>query len=154
VFDKLHVVKHLHDAVDHVRRGEHRALTRAGDERLTGSKYLWLRRPEDMTEEPRTALRARQRGDLKVGRAWALKELFRTFWVYRYPGAAQTFFARWYWRATHSRLKPMAIVAKLIKHHLANLLTYLRHRLTNARSRGRQRRHPVGQEDRRGVPQP
>jgi transposase len=32
VFDKFHVVKHLHDAVDKVRRGEHRALRRGGDE--------------------------------------------------------------------------------------------------------------------------
>jgi len=132
VFDKFHVVKHLHDAVDHVRRGEHRALRRAGDERLTGSKYLWLQRPEDMTAEQRTAFRTLQREDFKVSRAWALKERFRTFWEYRYPGAAQTFFRRWYWRATHSRLKPLAAVAKLIKRHLPNLLTYLRHRLTNA----------------------
>jgi transposase len=132
VFDKFHVVKHLHDAVDQVRRGEHRALRRAGDERLTGSKYLWLRRPEDMTDEQRTAFRALQREDLKVGRAWALKERFRTFWEYRYLGAARTFFTRWYWRATHSRLKPMAAVAKLIQRHLPNLLTYLRHHLTNA----------------------
>ena len=62
----------------------------------------------------------------------ALKERFRTFWEYRYPGAARTFFTRWFWRATHSRLKPMAAVAKLIQPHLPNLLTYLRHRLTNA----------------------
>ena len=132
VFDKFHVVKHLHDAVDHVRRGEHRALKRAGDERLTGSKYLCLRRPEHMSDEQRTAFRVLQHEDLKVGRAWALKERFRTFWAYRYPGAAKTFFTRWYWRATHSRLKPMVAVAKLTKRHLPNLLTYLRHRLTNA----------------------
>jgi len=132
VFDKFHVVKHLHEAVDRVRRGEHRALKRGGDERLTGSKYLWLRRPEDLTAEQRVAFRALQREDLKVGRAWALKERFRTFWAYRYPGAARTFFTRWYWRATHSRLKPMAAVAKLIQRHLPNLLTYLRHRLPNA----------------------
>jgi transposase len=132
VFDKFHVVKHLHEAVDRVRRGEHRALKRAGDERLTGSKYLWLRRPEDLTDDQRAAFRALQREDLKVGRAWALKERFRTFWEYRYPGAARTFFTRWYWRATHSRLTPMAAVAKLIQRHLPNLLTYLRHHLTNA----------------------
>jgi transposase len=132
VFDKFHVVKHLHDAVDQVRRGEHRTLKRAGDARLTGSKYLWLRRPEHMTEAQRATFRALQREDLKVGRAWALKEQFRTFWEYRYRGAARTFFSRWYWRATHSRLKPMAAVAKLIQRHLPNLLTYLRHRLTNA----------------------
>ncbi len=132
VFDKFHVVKHLHDAVDRVRRGEHRALRRAGDERLTGSKYLWLMRPEAMTPAQRAALRALQREDLQVGRAWALKERFRTFWAYRYPGAAATFFRRWFWQATHSRLKPMAAVAKLIQRHLPNLLTYLRHGLTNA----------------------
>jgi transposase len=71
VFDKFHVVKHLHDAVDHVRRGEHRALKRAGDERLTGSKYLWLRRPEDLSATQRAAFRALQREDLKVGRGLA-----------------------------------------------------------------------------------
>ncbi len=96
-------------------------------------KYLWLRRPEDMTEEQRTAFRALQREDLKVGRAWTLKERFPAFWEYRYPGAAKTFFTCWYWRATHGRLKPMAVGAKLIKRHLPNLLTYLRHRLTKAR---------------------
>jgi transposase len=132
VFDKFHVVKHLHDAVDQVRRGEHRALKRAGDDRLTGSKYLWLMRPRDMDPAQRRAFRALQQQDLKVARAWTLKERFRGFWEYTYPGAARTFFSRWFWRATHSRLRPLANVAKLIARHLPNLLTYLRHGVTNA----------------------
>ena len=41
VFDKFHVVKHLHQAVDRVRRTEHRALQQTGDNRLTGTKYLY-----------------------------------------------------------------------------------------------------------------
>jgi len=45
---------------------------------------------------------------------------------------AQNFFARWFWRATHSRLPPMAAVAKLIRRHLPNVLTYLTHGITNA----------------------
>jgi transposase len=132
VFDKFHVVKHLHDAVDLVRRAEHRALRRSGDDRLTGSKYLWLMRPRDMTPAQREAFRELQRGDLKVARAWTLKEQFGAFWEYTYLGAARTFFTRWFWRASHSRLKPMAGVAKLIQRHLPNLLTYLQHGLTNA----------------------
>jgi len=56
-----------------------------------------------------------------------LKERFRQFWGYTYLGAAQKFFARWFWQATHSQLKPMAEVAKLIQCHLPNILTYLRH---------------------------
>lgn len=132
VFDKFHVAKHLHDAVDQVRKAEHRTLQQVKDDRLTGTKYLWLMRPQAMTDAQRAIFRGLQRSDLKVARAWALKERFRHFWAYTYLGAAQTFFARWFWRATHSRLKPMAGVAKLIQRHLPNVLTYLRHRLTNA----------------------
>ena len=132
VFDKFHLVKHLHEAVDKVRRTEHRLLSREGDKRLTGTKYLWLRRPGDWSEEQRQTARRLLSSDLKVGRAWALKERFRHFWEYTYRAVAQTFFTRWFWRATHSRLKPMAQVAWMIRRHLPNVLTYHRHHLTNA----------------------
>ncbi len=132
VFDKFHIVKHLHEAVDKVRRTEHRLLRREGDTRLTGTKYLWLRRPSDLSPAQRRTFRQLLGSDFKVGRAWALKERFRHFWEYTYRTAARTFFARWFWHATHSRLKPMAQVAWLIRRHLPNVLTYHRHRLTNA----------------------
>lgn len=132
VFDKFHIAKHLHDAVDGVRRAEQRALKPTGDDRLTGTKYLWLMRPKDMTAEQQATFRTLTRSDLKVARAWTLKERFRQFWDYTYQGPAQTFFARWFWRATHSRLRPMAAVAKLIRRHLPNVLTYLQHGITNA----------------------
>jgi transposase len=132
VFDKFHIVKHLHEAVDKVRRTEHRLLVRQDDTRLTGTKYLWLRRPSDFSPDQRRTFRQLLGSDLKVGRAWALKERFRHFWEYAYLTAAQRFFARWFWRATHSRLKPMAQVAWLVRRHLPNVLTYHRHRITNA----------------------
>lgn len=82
--------------------------------------------------EHRILKRALQREDLRGGRAWALEERFRTFCEYRYSGAARTFFTRWCWRATHSRLTPPAAVAKLIQRHLPSLLTHLRHHRANA----------------------
>ena len=42
--DKFHVAKHLGDAVDKVRRKGHKTLKAAGDERLAGTRYYWLRR--------------------------------------------------------------------------------------------------------------
>jgi hypothetical protein len=53
-----------------VRKAEHRALKQAGDERLTGTKYLWLMPPHEMTPEPRRALRALRQDHLKVARGW------------------------------------------------------------------------------------
>jgi transposase len=132
VFDKFHIVKHLHAAVDKVRKLEHRLLAHGGDKRLTGTKYLWLRRPSEFTANQRRTFRLLLGSDLKVGRAWALKERFRQFWDYAYRGAAERFFIRWFWRATHSRLKPMTQVAWMIRRHLPNVLTYHRHRITNA----------------------
>jgi hypothetical protein len=41
-------------------------------------------------------------------------------------------FKRWYFWATHSRLQPFIKLAKMLKAHLANILTYLRIRLVDA----------------------
>jgi transposase len=71
-----------------------------------------------------------------VGRAWTLKEMFSNLWEYTYEKAAKNFFKKWYWWATHSRLKPIADVGKILKRHLDNILTYLKHRITNAVSEG------------------
>lgn len=89
-------------------------------------------RQKEMTAEQRDAFRTFQRSDLKVARACLLKEQFRKFWDYTYLGAAQKFFARWFWRAKHSRVKPIAGVAKCMKRHLPNVLTYVNHGITNA----------------------
>ncbi len=132
VFDKFHVAKHLHEAVDRIRRTAQRALKQTGDDRLTGTTSRWLMRPKDMTAEQRATFRLWPRMDLKVARAWTLKERFRQFWDYTYGGAAQQCFARWFWRATHSRLRPIAAVAHLIRRHLPNVLTSRQPGITNA----------------------
>jgi len=69
---------------------------------------------------------------LKTARAWAMKESLVALWDYTYDGAARTFFKRWYFWATHSQLEPMIKVARMLKRHLGNILTYLKHRITNA----------------------
>ena len=73
---------------------------------------------------------------LKTGRAWAIKESLRHFWDYSYPKNAEKYFKRWYFWATHSRLKPMIKAAKTLKGHLPNILTYFKHPITNAVTEG------------------
>lgn len=73
---------------------------------------------------------------LKAGRAWAIKDTFSAFWDYASPAWATKFFRRWYWWATHSRLAPMIAVAKKIARHFDHILTYLKHRITNAMMEG------------------
>jgi transposase len=136
VHDRFHISKYLNEAVDKVRCQEHKALKTTGDERLTGSKQLWLFNPENLSDERWLEFETLKDQELKTSRAWAIKEQFRWFWEYRYAGNARKFFNRWYGWATRSRLKPIIDVAKMLKRHFDNILTYFRHRITNAMSEG------------------
>jgi transposase len=107
VFDRFHVMGHVGKAVDTVRKQEHRALMESGDETLKGSKYLWLYSRENVPEQRRDEFTALRRKELKVGRAWTIKEALRRLWYYVYPTAGWKFWKRWYFWATHSRLAPI-----------------------------------------------
>ena len=132
VYDKFHVAKHLGEAVDRVRRAENKALRQAGDERLVGSKYQWLRHPNNFEDDQWRRFAALRNSNLKTARAWALKEQAMCLWDYKYEASARKQFAWWYRWATHSRLKPMIEKAKMLKSRLPNILTYLKHGVTNA----------------------
>jgi len=53
---------------------------------------------------------------------------------YRYAGAARNHFRRGYGWASRSRLQPMLGVARMLKRRLENILTYVKHPITNAGS--------------------
>jgi transposase len=132
VFDRFHLMQHVLRAVDRVRRREHKALRGEGDQRLSGSKYLWLRTGADLGESAQARLLPLLDTDLKTARAWWMKESLRTWWSYRSRGWAERFWRRWYFWATHSRLAPMIEAARTIQRHLPNVLTYFARRVTNA----------------------
>ena len=139
VFDKFHVMRHVIEAMDQVRRREQRELRARGDRRLTGTKFLWLKTKvgrADFTAASRRQFRALRRSTLKSARAWAMKEAFRHIWDYRSIDAARAFFDRWQAWAVRSRLKPMIHVAGIIRRHLENVLNYINHRITNAATEG------------------
>jgi transposase len=134
VFDKFHVAKNLSEAVDKVRRAENKALRAEGDDILVGTKYQWLRNPDNFTDEQWRRFRELRTSNLKTARAWALKEQAMVLWDFKYEGPARKHFAWWYRWATHSRLKPIVEKARMLKSHLPNILTYLKHGITNATS--------------------
>jgi transposase len=136
VHDKFHVAKHLNEAVDTVRRQEHKELLAQGDETLKHTRQLWLFNPVNFSEEQAADFEQLKCSGLKVARAWAIKELFSKLWTYCYEGSARKFFKNWFGWAARSQLKPVIKVAKMIKRHLENILTYLRHPITNAVTEG------------------
>lgn len=104
VYDKFHIAKHLGDAVDKVRRRENRTLRAAGDDRLTGTRYDWLRNPTAMEPADRKAFAALRQSGLTTARAGALKETGMAFFSYQYERPARKHFRWWHGWAVRSRL--------------------------------------------------
>ncbi|MGS1120712.1 ISL3 family transposase [Rhodanobacter sp. UC4436_H3] len=136
VFDRFHIMQHMGQAVDAVRKAEHRALRATGDNTLARTKYLWLYSRENLPQQRRHQLRDLMGQNLKVARAWAIKEALRHLWSYRREAWARRYFKHWFHWATHSRLEPIRQVAHMLKRRLDNIVTYCRLRITNAVAEG------------------
>ena len=86
VFDKFHIVRHLIEAVDKVRRMEAKALAETDSEILKGTRYIWLKNPWNLTDKQKVSLTDLLNMNLKIVKAYLLKELFRKLWDYKRRG--------------------------------------------------------------------
>ena len=136
VHDKFHIAKHLNDAVDKTRRKEHRKLLKNKDTRLKGTKYSWLKGMEHLSDESLEQVESLAKAELDVAKAWYIKELFRHFWTRRDAEFARSYFERWYKEAFKTGLPEIRKVARMLKKHLENILTYFESYITNAVSEG------------------
>ena len=89
VHDRFHISQHLNEAVDKVRRQENKTLCEQGDNCLKGTKYYWLVNAENLQEKYEEEFDILRHSELKVSRAWAIKESFRYLWDYQYRAWAQ-----------------------------------------------------------------
>jgi transposase len=95
LFDKFHVLRHLSDALDRVRKHEYARL-RGKDRRfIKGQKYTLLSHRENLTLEGRQALKTLLAANKRLNTAYLLKEAFGQLWDYLREGWARRFFEQW-----------------------------------------------------------
>ena len=136
VFDKFHIVRHLMEAVDRVRRDEVREKGPVHKALIVKTRFIWLKNPWNLTEGQAFRLGELEQLNLKINRAYLLKELFHHFWVYTYAGWARRYLKRWFWWATHSRLEQMRGFAWMVRRHEEDILNYFRMPIDNGTVEG------------------
>jgi len=108
----------LSKAIDEVRAGEARQMKADGLEPLlTNSRWLLLKRPENLTEKQETKLGELLQYNLKSIRSYLLKLDFQPLWQYTSPAWAGKFIDRWCTRAMRSKIDPVKKAAKRIHKH-------------------------------------
>ena len=136
VFDKFHIVRHLMEAVDQVRRDEIREKGKEHKDLMKDSRYIWLKNPWNLTPKQRTRLSSLEHMNLKINRAYLLKERFRDVWSYKTKPWAKKYLKQWFWWATHSRLEPIREFAWMIRRHEENILTWFHMPINNGSVEG------------------
>jgi transposase len=124
VFDKFHIVKQITAAVDTVRRQEINEKGKDHSKLVAGSRYIWLKNPWNLTDRQKASLDNLEKLNLTIHRAYLLKESFRDFWQSATKEVATKFLGQWCSWADESMIKPMQEVAKLLRRHEENILTY------------------------------
>lgn len=143
VFDKFHVIQQLMKAVDEVRRQEAAEKGKEHKNLMKGTRYIWLKNPRNLTEKQRVRLSQLEKLNLKINRAYLLKEQFRQFWDLPSLKEARTFLQQWFWLATHSRLKPLRDFAWMLRRHETHILNYFRLNITAGRTEGMNRKAKI-----------
>jgi transposase len=127
VLDRYHVMAKMNKAIDEVRAAEARQLKQDGCEPvLKHSRWVLLKRPENLTEQQTVKLKELLKYNLKAVRAYLLREEFQRFWEYRSPSRAGRFLREWCARAMRSRIEPMKKVARMLRAHEGLLLNWFR----------------------------
>ena len=129
VLDRFHIMSHFSQAIDEVRAAEARKLAAEGRAPvLKHSRWLLLKRPENLTDGQAERLAELVRRNLRTVRAYLLKEDFQSLWGYVSPYWAGQFLDRWCTRTMRSRLEPMKDVARMVRSHRDLILNWFRAR--------------------------
>jgi transposase len=94
-YDKFHIMRHLGDALDEVRKSEYWRLSGQDRSYIKGQKYTLLSRRENLTLKGRQALNKLLTANKRLNTAYLLRESFGQLWDYEREGWARRFFDNW-----------------------------------------------------------
>lgn len=124
LFDKFHVLRHLGEALDNVRKSEYGRLTGSRKKFIKGQKYVLLSHKQNLTAEGKRSLRLLLRANKRLNTAYLLKESFGQLWDYNTEGWARRFFENWKAQLKWQRLKPFEKFARMVESHWDGIAAY------------------------------
>jgi transposase len=125
LYDKFHVMRHLNEALDTVRKREYARLADEGREFIKGQKYALLSHWKNLSIDGRSALKTLFKANKRLNTAYILKESFGQLWDYNKEGWARRFFDNWRSSLKWQRLKPYEDFAQMIDSHWEGIAAYI-----------------------------
>jgi transposase len=127
-FDKFHIIKTINEAVDKVRKEE-----ASSNHILKGTKYIWLKNYNNLTSKQKETLDelTMSNMNIKTLKAYNIRQSFQDIYQANTQDEFIAYLNKWYYWATHSRLKPIIKAAKTIKKHWDGIIRWNESRINN-----------------------
>ena len=125
LYDKFHVMRHLNEALDKVRKKEYARLSEKDRQYVKGQKYTLLSHWKNLSVEGKDALKTLFKANKRLNKAYLLKESFSQLWEYKSEGWARRFFDNWRSALKWQRLQPFEDFAKMIESHWDGIAAYI-----------------------------
>lgn len=126
-FDRYHIKSHLSKAVDEVRREE----SKHERELLKNTRYMWLKRPKNLTDRQRDLLDELLAQPLETVRAYTLAQQFEHFYELDDPDTAEEYLRRWITEVDASGLEPLQQFARMLEDHWLGVIRWHHSRISN-----------------------
>lgn len=124
LYDKFHVMKHLGEALDKVRKQEYARLADTDRKYIKGQKYILLSNRENLTLDGKASLKTLLAVNKRLNTAYLLKESFGQLWNYQTEGWARRFFDNWKNSLKWQKLEPYEKFTELIERHWDGIAAY------------------------------
>jgi transposase len=124
LYDKFHIVMHLGEAMDKVRKREYARLVGEDRRFIKGQRYTLLSRWGNLTREGRAALKLLFKANRRLHKAYLLQESFGQLWDYQSPAWARRFFDQWREALRWQRLQPFQKFAQMVEAHWDGIEAY------------------------------
>jgi transposase len=124
LFDKFHILGHLADALDKVRRREYWRVNKKDRRFIKGQRYTLLSNKANLDTDGRRSLKTLLKANRRLHKAYLLKEAFGQLWDYQYPASARKFFDNWKAQLKWQRLESFEQFAAMVERHWDGIVAY------------------------------
>ena len=125
-FDRFHVVKLLNEAMDKVRRVEHKEHAE-----LKGEKYTFLKNQQNLSDKKKNKLAEMIILYPKLGEAYRLKMLFNDLWEMPDKSAATAFLTQWCKEVDEAKIPAFMDFSKTVRAHWSGIIHFVESRISN-----------------------
>jgi transposase len=137
IFDRFHVQRLAHDALDKVRREQVREVVDPDDKRaLKNTRFALHKNPWNLSALEELKVAEVQRTNRPLYRAYLLKETLAEILDGRQVNVARKKLLEWTDWAARSRLPPFQKLGRTVVAHLEGILAYVATGLSNGRTEG------------------